>query len=97
LTRDWCERWLARVQGARKDLNLGYTERIRLAVEGDDRIQRVCEESRELIARETLAVEVTTESPAFPVALSQEVEINGRPVRVSVGHHPSRRGEGQRE
>ncbi len=76
---------LARVQAMRKELNLGYTERIRLALEGDDRIVRVVESAKEQIAKETLAVELKAGAPAFSAALTEEAELNGLTARLSLG------------
>lgn len=47
---------ISRVQGARKELGLGYAERIELILQGSPRILRVCERFRDAIAKETLAV-----------------------------------------
>jgi isoleucyl-tRNA synthetase len=49
---------LSRIQGVRKELNLGFTERIRVAIDGSERVKRVAEAAREDIAREALAEEV---------------------------------------
>ncbi|HZH03301.1 MAG TPA: DUF5915 domain-containing protein, partial [Myxococcaceae bacterium] len=76
---------LAKVQAMRKGLDLGYTERIRLAIEGDERVRRVCDGARELIMRETLATELTTSSAGFPTAAVEESEVNGLPAKLSVG------------
>ena len=45
---------LAKVQGHRKQLDLGYTDRIVLEVRGSERVQRVMEAERERIANEAL-------------------------------------------
>ncbi len=45
---------LSRVQGLRKDIQLGFTDRISLAIEGSDRVKRVVEQAQEEIAREAL-------------------------------------------
>jgi isoleucyl-tRNA synthetase len=50
---------LAHIQAARRQLSLGYQERIILAIDGTDRIRRVIHEHSELISRETLATELT--------------------------------------
>ncbi|TKD04335.1 isoleucine--tRNA ligase [Polyangium fumosum] len=45
---------LSRVQGLRKDLSLGFTDRIALAVEGSERVLRVTRAAQDEIAREAL-------------------------------------------
>lgn len=47
-----------RIQGARKDLDLAYSARIRLRVGGDEAVLAAVERFREHIAKETLAVEL---------------------------------------
>ncbi|AEI64976.1 isoleucine--tRNA ligase [Corallococcus macrosporus] len=74
---------LARVQGARKDLELGYTDRIQLWVDGDARVKRVTDEARELIARETLAASVLV-GPEGLTGQEEEVSLNGLPARIRV-------------
>jgi isoleucyl-tRNA synthetase len=74
---------LARVQGARKDLELGYTDRIRLWVDGDARVKRVTDEARELIARETLASEIHV-GPEGLTGKEAEDSLNGLPARIRV-------------
>ncbi|RKH88709.1 DUF5915 domain-containing protein, partial [Corallococcus sp. AB038B] len=72
-----------RVQGARKDMELGYTDRIRLWVDGDARVKRVTEEGRELIARETLADSINV-GPEGLTGQEEEVNLNGLPARLRV-------------
>ena len=74
---------LARVQAARKDLALGYADRIRLWVDGDARVKRVTEASRELISQETLAAELHV-GPEGLTGQEEEVSLNGLPARVRV-------------
>ncbi|MRG93285.1 isoleucine--tRNA ligase [Polyangium spumosum] len=45
---------LSRVQGLRKDLSLGFTDRITLAVEGSERVLRVTRAAQDDITREAL-------------------------------------------
>jgi len=45
---------LSRVQGLRKDIQLGFTDRISLAIDGSDRVKRVVEAAREDITSEAL-------------------------------------------
>ncbi len=74
---------LARVQGARKDMNLGYADRIRLTVDGDARVKRVTDEARELIARETLASDIRV-GPEGLTGQEEEFNLNGLPARILV-------------
>jgi isoleucyl-tRNA synthetase len=45
---------LSRVQGLRKDIQLGFTDRISLAIDGSDRVKRVVEIARTDITSEAL-------------------------------------------
>ncbi|WP_141324500.1 isoleucine--tRNA ligase [Myxococcus sp. AB025B] len=74
---------LARVQGARKDLELGYTDTIQLWVDGDARVKRVTDEGRALIARETLASAIHVGPEGF-TGQEEEVSLNGLPARLRV-------------
>jgi isoleucyl-tRNA synthetase len=74
---------LARVQAARKDMALGYTDRIRLWVDGDARVRKVTEEGREFISRETLASEVNV-GPEGLTGKEEEFSLNGLPARLRV-------------
>ncbi|WP_434347557.1 isoleucine--tRNA ligase [Myxococcus virescens] len=74
---------LARVQGARKDMELGYTDRIQLWVDGDARVKRVTDEAREMIARETLASSILV-GPEGLTGKEEEASINGLPARIRV-------------
>jgi isoleucyl-tRNA synthetase len=66
---------LARVQALRKELDLGFTERIRLGVAGSERVQRVAAANRELLASEALATEVTI--GAAPAREARELTVDG--------------------
>jgi len=74
---------LAKVQAARKDMALGYTDRIRLWVDGDARVVRVTQEAKELISRETLASELNTGPQGF-TGKEEEFSLNGLPARLRV-------------
>ncbi|MFP2925907.1 isoleucine--tRNA ligase [Pyxidicoccus sp. 3LG] len=74
---------LARVQAARKDLDLGYSDRILLWVDGDARVKRVTEASRELISRETLAAHIHV-GPEGLTGQEEELNLNGLPAKVRV-------------
>ena len=51
---------LAKIQAERKRLDLGYTERIALSIEGSERICRVVEGAREHLSAEALCDRLTT-------------------------------------
>ncbi|MBU8895918.1 isoleucine--tRNA ligase [Corallococcus sp. M34] len=74
---------LARVQAARKDMNLGYADRVRLWVDGDERVKRVTRESHDLIAAETLAAEIHVGPEGF-TGQEEEFNLNGLPARIRV-------------
>jgi isoleucyl-tRNA synthetase len=74
---------LARVQAARKDLNLGYTDRIRLWVDGDERVRRVMQAAREHLSRETQAAELHV-GPEGLTGEHEELNLNGLPARLRV-------------
>ncbi len=72
-----------RVQTLRKELDLEYTARVALTVQGDEEIRAVIARHGELIAGETLATSLAVAPPA-PGASVKECEIDGRPVTVGL-------------
>ena len=70
---------LSRVQGLRKELDLGFTERVRLAVDGSERVRRVAAALRDEIAAEALAVEVILGAPSF-AGERREATVDGEDV-----------------
>lgn len=68
---------LSRVQGVRKELKLGFTERIALWIDGSDRVKRVVTASREELVSEVLA-------KSFNTHLSRAEETAGIEVRTMV-------------
>ena len=74
---------LSRVQGVRKELDLGFTERIRLAVDGSARTRRVAEAMRAELAAEAQAVEVVIGPATFAGELRRG-EADGEEVSVTV-------------
>jgi isoleucyl-tRNA synthetase len=71
---------LNRIQTLRKELELEYTQRIRLSIKGSERLERVIEERREHLMRETLCVELAEEP--LEGADRREVEIEGEPAKI---------------
>ncbi len=74
---------LSRVQGMRKEMELGFTERVRVAVGGSERVVRVAGAMRETIAAEALAVEVVVGDAAF-AGERREAAVDGEAVVITV-------------
>lgn len=74
---------LSRVQGVRKELSLGFTERIRLSVDGSERTRRVAESIRDELVAEALAIEVVI-GPASFAGERREGPVDGEEVSVTV-------------
>jgi isoleucyl-tRNA synthetase len=55
---------VSRVQATRKEMQLEFTDRIRLNVGGSERVRRIAEKSREHIARECLATDILVSEDA---------------------------------
>jgi isoleucyl-tRNA synthetase len=72
---------LSRVQALRKELDLGFTERVRLAIDGSERVRRVAAAMREVIAAEALAVEVIV-GPAPFAGERREAVVDGEEVVI---------------
>ena len=76
---------LRRVQDLRKDLDVGYTERIRLRVAGSERVERVAEANREALARETLCSDLQVGGDELEACESREVEVDGEALTLDLG------------
>ena len=74
---------LSRVQGVRKELDLGFTERIRLAIDGSDRTRRVAAAMTAELQSEALAVEVVVGPSPFEGERHASV-VDGEEVVVTV-------------
>ncbi|MFT3764064.1 MAG: isoleucine--tRNA ligase [Minicystis sp.] len=74
---------LSRVQGVRKELDLGFTDRIRLAVDGSERTRRVASAIKDELAAEALAVEVIIGAPSF-TGERREGPVDGEEVSITV-------------
>jgi isoleucyl-tRNA synthetase len=72
-----------RIQALRKELTLEYTDRIRVAVLGSERVARVVEHYRDALGAEVLAVEVST-TQVVPGMEVRELDVEGEAVRVGV-------------
>jgi isoleucyl-tRNA synthetase len=72
-----------RVQTARKEMALEYTDRIRVALVGSARVARVTGKHRDVIAREVLAVEVRV-VPFQDGGEVRDADVDGEAVRLEV-------------
>ncbi|WP_437494382.1 isoleucine--tRNA ligase [Sorangium sp. So ce1014] len=77
---------LSRVQGLRKELDLGFTERIRLAIDGSERAREVAAAAREMLMQEALAAElVVGEAPAaWGQAERRELSVDGEALTIAL-------------
>jgi isoleucyl-tRNA synthetase len=73
---------LSRIQTLRKELELEYTQRVRLSIKGSDRLERIIEERRDHLMSETLCVELTEDQEALKDADHREIEIEGEPATI---------------
>jgi isoleucyl-tRNA synthetase len=79
---------LSRVQGLRKELDLGFTERVRLAIDGSERVQKVASAMRAEIEAEALAVEVAVGAAPF-AGERREASVDGEDVVVVLARVPA--------
>ena len=75
---------LNRVQTFRKELDLEYTGRIRLTLDGADRLLSAVRPRAEALGLETLAVEIQIGAPPPAGAHVHEATIEGEPLRLGV-------------
>ncbi len=72
-----------RVQAARKELGLGYADRILVSIVGSERVRAVVNRFRESIAAEVLAIDVSADKPVLG-GYDREVDVDGETVRIGV-------------
>ncbi|HEV3192675.1 MAG TPA: class I tRNA ligase family protein, partial [Polyangiaceae bacterium] len=72
-----------RVQAARKDRGLEYTDRIHLSALGSERIARLVDRYKETLAAEVLAIEVCA-TDHKPGANVSEVDLDGEVVQLGI-------------
>jgi isoleucyl-tRNA synthetase len=77
---------LNRIQTLRKELELEYTQRIRLYIGGSERLERIIKERRQHLMSETLCVELTENQEALMDGDRREVEIEGEPATIVLAH-----------
>lgn len=75
---------LSRVQAVRKELNLEYTARINVCIDGSDRIRRVVQAAKEHIAKEALANSLVVGECAFEPEVVKEASLDGEAVVIRV-------------
>ncbi|MEX2300857.1 MAG: isoleucine--tRNA ligase [Bryobacterales bacterium] len=73
---------LHRVQNLRKELNVDYTERIRLSVAGSDRLKRILAGNEEHFMGETLCRELNMNGTSWEGAGRWEMNVDGEDVTV---------------
>jgi isoleucyl-tRNA synthetase len=76
---------LSRLQAIRKELSLEYTARIRVAIDGSERIRRVVEAAKARLAKEALASELVVGPATFEVEVTKEASLDGEDVVIRVG------------
>lgn len=72
-----------RIQIFRKELDLEYTQRVAITLEGDEGLGPVVQRHGTLIAGETLA-DCLTVGPPSPEAKLKETDLEGRPLRIGL-------------
>jgi len=75
---------LSKIQSVRKEMSLGFTERIRVAVEGSERIKKVCSDASARIGKEVLASEFAIGAPAFEPEVTKEGDLDGEKLVISI-------------
>ena len=73
---------LRRVQDLRKDVDVAYTERIRLHLDGSERLKRVAEANRESLMAETLCTELL--GPTGEPVDWKEFTLDGEDLRLAL-------------
>lgn len=74
---------LNRIQTLRKELDLDYTQRIRLAIQGSESLREVLSKRREHLMKETLCIELTEDCAALG-GTTREVEIEGEAATIAL-------------
>jgi isoleucyl-tRNA synthetase len=74
-----------RVHGARKEMELDYTDRVRVRIEGSERVQAIMTAHKEALAKEVLAIEVVVSDLTAEASLdAKEHDVDGEKVRIAV-------------
>ncbi|HWL84986.1 MAG TPA: DUF5915 domain-containing protein, partial [Polyangiaceae bacterium] len=73
----------SRVQAARKDAGLDYTDRVKLWLSGGERLQRIIAQYGANMAKEVLATEIAV-NETLPKGSAAPVDIDGESVGISI-------------
>ena len=75
---------LHRIQNLRKELDVEYTQRIRLSIKGSERLRRILEANKEHFKAETLCVELDNDETTWDGAEHRQFDIEGEEVTISL-------------
>ena len=75
---------LHRVQNLRKELDIEYTQRIRLSIQGSERLRRILAANEEHFKAETLCIELRNDDGMWDGAQQKQFDIEGEEVTVSL-------------
>ena len=73
---------LHRVQNLRKELDVEYTQRIRLSIQGSERLQRIISANQAHLRAETLCVEIRHDEPGWDDAERREMKIEDEETTI---------------
>ncbi len=73
---------LHRVQNLRKEIDIEYTRRIELCIEGSERTERVVAQNRDHLMSETLCVKMAPKEAAAANDTERTFDVDGEAVRV---------------
>jgi isoleucyl-tRNA synthetase len=73
-----------RVQTLRREMGLEYADRIRVRIEGSERVRRIAESHRDALAAEVLAVEVRLGAPDAMGGEVRDLDVDGEMVVLEV-------------
>ncbi|WP_437604077.1 isoleucine--tRNA ligase [Sorangium sp. So ce590] len=79
---------LSRVQAARKGAGLDFTDRIRLAIRGSQRVCRVAEAARGLIMAESLAAELVVGGALEGEISTMDASVEGEALEIGLARMP---------
>jgi isoleucyl-tRNA synthetase len=74
----------SRLQAMRKELGVGFTERVRASVSGGERVTRVAEAARAALVENVLLDALELGPPSFSPACQAELEVDGEAVALTM-------------
>ncbi len=77
---------LHRIQNLRKELDIEYTQRIRLSIQGSDRLQRILAANQDHFKSEVLCTELRHDQPTWHNPEAREITIEDEQVTVLLSH-----------